>query len=197
MDYLVGSFIAVGVMDVGEVRKRDLASDILLVLGFAVLLWSAGEPFLLLMQSPPPRDPYGMPRMIDFTRAGFSSFKADFYTHDANVNSIAFGIYWSFIDNWPSPFALLSSSHVLMIVFVLQALTLVLSPVALVLRTRMRILPVASSAVVGLLMTWLYSSLRSNMFLHWSLASGYWLTCGSILCYLASVMLSRRRMRAL
>jgi hypothetical protein len=58
-------------------------------------------------------------------------------------------------------------------------------------------LPLASSAVAGLLIAWLYSSLRSNMFLQWSLASGYWLTCGSISFYLASVMLSLRRMHEL
>jgi hypothetical protein len=182
---------------VGELRKRDLASDILLVLGFTVLLWSANEPFLLLIKSPPPPDPYHMPRRIDYSQASFSSFKANFYTHDTNVNSIAFGIYWSFIQNLLSPSAFLPSSNVLMIVFVLQALTLVLSPVALVLRARTRILPLASSAVAGLLIAWLYSSLRSNMFLQWSLASGYWLTCGSISFYLASVMLSLRRMHEL
>lgn len=183
-------------MDVGELRKRDLASDTLLVLGFAVLLWSAVQPFLLLMKSPPPRDSYGMPRLIDFTQAGFSSFKAELYTHNVTVNSIAFGLYWSFTDNWPRIHSLVSSSTVLMIVFALQALTLFLSPIAVALRARSRMLPLISSAAAGLLMTWLYSSLPSNMYLHWSLASGYWFTWGSILCYVASVMLFRGRLRA-
>lgn len=176
--------------------KRDLASDILLVLGFAVLLWAVVQPFLLLVKSPPPPDPYHMPRLIDFTQAAFSSFKADFYIHNVTVDSIAFGVYWSFTDNWPRIHLLVSSSTVLMIVFALQGLTLLLSPIAVALRTRTRMLPLISSAVAGLLMTWLYSSLRSNMFLHWSLASGYWFAWVSILCYVASVMLSRGRLRA-
>lgn len=171
---------------------RDFLSDILFVLGLATVLLSTVQPFVTYLRFMP-RDPLGMPVIIDFLRADFSSFKVDYDIHVYH-HSESLGGYWFNNGDWLHNHSSLPVSFILIAMFVLQIAALGLIFVTLFWKPRARILPLISCIGTVFLMTWFCSSIfMDRSYQTCSFADGYWWTYGSILCISISIILARGR----
>jgi hypothetical protein len=135
-----------------------------------------------------PPDPFGMPRIIDFLQAEFYSFRVDY---DVNIHpwSASFNDYW-WGGSWLHTHSVSPVPYILIAIFVLQISTLILGFRTLLMKPKMRFIPLISSVATASFMTWLYLALyMDGIYQRWNLAIGYWLTYASILCFSMSIIL--------
>jgi hypothetical protein len=200
---------------VNESRSRRFGADTLMVLASALFLLITVQPVLTLSKWSVP-DYCGMPRPVDFLHTDFYSFKSDYL--DRNDFSTSFADYWFGNESWQHiehdrfsdylsrdisryvhyTYSVSPIPTVLFWVFVLQISTPILGFVILPMKPRKRLIPLIPCLVTVFLMTWIYLAIyKHGVYQLWSLATGYWLTCVSSICYSVSIILTTRAARAM
>jgi hypothetical protein len=178
-----------------KVEKRDFLSDILVVLGSAFFLFIITQPFLTGSGQPPIGGG-------GYYSAEYYSFKMDgrgyayTYHNYASLNvKFDFGGYWFNQTRWII-WSLPLGSYILMATFVLQVSTMILGFVTLLMKPKMRFMPLIFSITTALFLTWLYLTMDpqhaplAQYQQQWSLANGYWFTFVSIACFSLSAIVA-------
>ena len=171
-----------------EVYTRGFLSDIFMVLGSAFFLFIIFQPFLTGSGQPPiGGGGYYLVKYYSFKMVGrgyaytyhnYASLNVEFYS----------GGYWFNQTPWMI-WHLPLDSYILMATFVLQVTTMILGFVTLLMKSRMRLMPLISSITTVLFLTWLYLTIDpqdvplASYLRQWSLANGYWFTFAPIMCF--------------